>query len=200
MIMSITPLFHFGNQQDQFAFLRIIFASTQGTLTELGIGPIVTAGLILQLLQGSDILKLDLSNPRGQGHLRHGHQAAHLHRDRRGVRGLHPGRRARDPPDDPGDSDLLPALRSQHDHPPARRDDPEGVGHRERDQPLHPRRSGADPLVGHASRPTRSPPRQGAPTEIYGFIPAFINAPSLNGERSPPSSSGLTSSRAHSRS
>jgi preprotein translocase SecY subunit len=62
MIMSITPLFHFGNQQDQFAFLRIIFASTQGTLTELGIGPIVTAGLILQLLQGSDILRLDLSN------------------------------------------------------------------------------------------------------------------------------------------
>ncbi|HUI00361.1 MAG TPA: preprotein translocase subunit SecY [Nitrososphaerales archaeon] len=63
MIMSITPLFHFGNQQDQFAFLRIIFASTQGTLTELGIGPIVTAGLILQLLQGSDILRLDLGNP-----------------------------------------------------------------------------------------------------------------------------------------
>ena len=62
MIMSITPLFHFGNQQDQFSFLRIIFASTQGTLTELGIGPIVTAGLILQLLQGSDILKLDLGN------------------------------------------------------------------------------------------------------------------------------------------
>jgi preprotein translocase SecY subunit len=62
MIMSITPLYHFGNQQDQFAFLRIIFASTQGTLTELGIGPIVTAGLILQLLQGSDILRLDLGN------------------------------------------------------------------------------------------------------------------------------------------
>ena len=34
MIMSITPLYHFGNQQDQFAFLRIIFASTQGTLTD----------------------------------------------------------------------------------------------------------------------------------------------------------------------
>jgi preprotein translocase subunit SecY len=60
MIMGITPLFHFGNQQDQFAYLRIIFASSQGTLTELGIGPIVTAGLILQLLQGSDILRLDL--------------------------------------------------------------------------------------------------------------------------------------------
>ena len=62
MLMSITPLFHFGHEADQFAFLRIIFASTQGTLTELGIGPIVTAGLILQLLQGSDILRLDLSD------------------------------------------------------------------------------------------------------------------------------------------
>jgi preprotein translocase SecY subunit len=62
MLMGITPLFHFGHEADQFAFLRIIFASTQGTLTELGIGPIVTAGLILQLLQGSDILKLDLGD------------------------------------------------------------------------------------------------------------------------------------------
>src|SRR5438094_10402222 len=61
--MSITPLYQFGaGKQDPFQFLRIIFASTQGTLTELGIGPIVTAGLILQLLQGSDILRLDLSN------------------------------------------------------------------------------------------------------------------------------------------
>jgi protein transport protein SEC61 subunit alpha len=63
LVMSITPLYHFGAQQDQFAFLRIIFASTQGTLMELGIGPIVTAGLILQLLQGSDILRLDLGDP-----------------------------------------------------------------------------------------------------------------------------------------
>lgn len=62
MIMGITPLFHFGNEADQFAYLRLIFASSQGTLTELGIGPIVTAGLILQLLQGSDILKLDLGD------------------------------------------------------------------------------------------------------------------------------------------
>src|SRR5271155_1386092 len=62
MLMGITPLFHFGNEAAQFAYLRIIFASTQGTLTELGIGPIVTAGLILQLLKGSDIIKLDLSS------------------------------------------------------------------------------------------------------------------------------------------
>ncbi len=63
MTMAITPLYDYGNKTDQFAFLRIIFASSQGTLMELGIGPIVTAGLILQLLQGSDLLKLDLGNP-----------------------------------------------------------------------------------------------------------------------------------------
>ncbi|MDA4127926.1 MAG: preprotein translocase subunit SecY [Thaumarchaeota archaeon] len=62
LVMSITPLYTFGgnNTSDPFAFLRIIFASTQGTLMELGIGPIVTAGLILQLLVGSEIIKLDM--------------------------------------------------------------------------------------------------------------------------------------------
>jgi preprotein translocase SecY subunit len=63
LVMSITPLYRYGAQQDQFAFLRIIFASTQGTLMELGIGPIVTAGLILQLLKGSEIIKLDFTKP-----------------------------------------------------------------------------------------------------------------------------------------
>jgi preprotein translocase SecY subunit len=63
LVMGITPLYLYGNKGDQLAALRIIFASSQGTLTTLGIGPIVTAGLILQLLQGSDLLKLDLGNP-----------------------------------------------------------------------------------------------------------------------------------------
>jgi preprotein translocase SecY subunit len=66
LVMAVTPLYGFGgarNQNDQLAFLRVIFASTQGTLMELGIGPIVTAGLILQLLVGSDIIRLDMSNP-----------------------------------------------------------------------------------------------------------------------------------------
>ncbi|MBI3840911.1 MAG: preprotein translocase subunit SecY [Thaumarchaeota archaeon] len=65
LVMATTPLYGFGgpgNQQDQLAFLRVVFASTQGTLMELGIGPIVTSGLILQLLKGSDIIKLDLKN------------------------------------------------------------------------------------------------------------------------------------------
>ncbi len=65
LVMAVTPLYGFGgsnNQSDQLAFLRVVFASTQGTLMELGIGPIVTAGLILQLLVGSDIIKLNMSD------------------------------------------------------------------------------------------------------------------------------------------
>ena len=44
-----------------FGQLRFILASHAGSLMELGIGPIVTAGIILQLLVGSKILGLDLS-------------------------------------------------------------------------------------------------------------------------------------------
>lgn len=63
LVMSQTPLFHVGGSGDQFGALRVIFASNRGTLTELGIGPIVTGGLILQLLIGSGIIGADLSNP-----------------------------------------------------------------------------------------------------------------------------------------
>lgn len=51
------------NPLDPFAAFRVIFASQRGTLLELGIGPIVTAGLLMQLLKGSGILKLDFKNP-----------------------------------------------------------------------------------------------------------------------------------------
>jgi preprotein translocase SecY subunit len=63
LVMAVTPLYGFGgpaNQADELAFLRVVFASAQGTLMELGIGPIVTAGLILQLLVGSEIIKLNM--------------------------------------------------------------------------------------------------------------------------------------------
>ncbi|MEM3704086.1 MAG: preprotein translocase subunit SecY, partial [Candidatus Bathyarchaeia archaeon] len=49
--------------EERFAPLRIIFASNRGTLMELGIGPIVTAGLILQLLVGSTMIECDMSKP-----------------------------------------------------------------------------------------------------------------------------------------
>ncbi len=63
LVMSEIPLYNIAEQGMQFEYLRVIFASKQGTLTELGIGPIVTGGLILQLLIGSGIVGADLGNP-----------------------------------------------------------------------------------------------------------------------------------------
>jgi len=68
LVMGQTPLF--GATTPDFDFLqfaRVIFASQQGTLVELGIGPIVTAGLLMQLLRGSDILKFDFKKPEERG-------------------------------------------------------------------------------------------------------------------------------------
>jgi preprotein translocase SecY subunit len=56
-----------GSVQEQYGALRVIFASNRGTLMELGIGPIVTAGLILQLLVGSAIIQCDMSDPQDRG-------------------------------------------------------------------------------------------------------------------------------------
>ena len=55
LIMSNIPLYGIQIEQstDYFYWLRVILASQRGTLTELGIGPIVTSGLIMQLLLGS---------------------------------------------------------------------------------------------------------------------------------------------------
>ncbi|QLH08431.1 preprotein translocase subunit SecY [Candidatus Nitrosotenuis sp. DW1] len=67
-VMGQTPLFGATTPQFDFlAFARVIFASQQGTLIELGIGPIVTAGLLMQLLKGSEILKFDFKNPEERG-------------------------------------------------------------------------------------------------------------------------------------
>jgi preprotein translocase SecY subunit len=49
--------------EERLSALRVIFASARGTLMELGIGPIVTAGLILQLLVGSAMIDCNMSNP-----------------------------------------------------------------------------------------------------------------------------------------
>ncbi len=68
LVMTEIPLYGVSQSaQDQFGQLRVIFASNRGTLMELGIGPIVTAGLILQLLAGSSIIKCDMSNPEDRG-------------------------------------------------------------------------------------------------------------------------------------
>ena len=68
LVMSEIPLYGIsGTVQDQFSALRVIFASNRGTLMELGIGPIVTAGLILQLLAGSAIIQCDMSDSEDRG-------------------------------------------------------------------------------------------------------------------------------------
>lgn len=64
LIMTEVPLYGIRvGGEDPYLYLRVIFASHRGTLMELGIGPIVTAGLVLQLLAGSGIVSCDFSNP-----------------------------------------------------------------------------------------------------------------------------------------
>ncbi len=50
----------------QFEFLEIVFGSKFGSLISLGIGPIVTASIILQLLVGSKIIPWDTSTKEGK--------------------------------------------------------------------------------------------------------------------------------------
>lgn len=45
------------------ALMQVVFAATTGTIAQLGIGPIVTAGLIIQVLVGGKLIELDLTNP-----------------------------------------------------------------------------------------------------------------------------------------
>ena len=64
LIMANTPLYGIVQAgPEQILLVQIIFASNRGTLMELGIGPIVTAGLIMQILVGAKLIDLDLTNP-----------------------------------------------------------------------------------------------------------------------------------------
>jgi len=55
------PLFGImaSENADPFYWLRVIMASNRGTLMELGISPIVTSGMIMQLLAGAKIIDVD---------------------------------------------------------------------------------------------------------------------------------------------
>jgi preprotein translocase subunit SecY len=55
-----------SQQQDLFGQFRSILAGAQGSILQLGIGPIVTASIVLQLLGGADLLGLDTDDPRDQ--------------------------------------------------------------------------------------------------------------------------------------
>ena len=55
-----------GSGSDLFGQFRSLLAGGQGTVLQLGIGPIVTASIVLQLLGGANLLGLDTSDPRDQ--------------------------------------------------------------------------------------------------------------------------------------
>ncbi|KAL0328409.1 UNVERIFIED_CONTAM: protein transport protein Sec61 subunit alpha [Sesamum calycinum] len=59
--LSQLPLYgiHSTTGADPFYWMRVILASNRGTVMELGITPIVTSGLVMQLLAGSKIIEVD---------------------------------------------------------------------------------------------------------------------------------------------
>ncbi|WP_406658106.1 preprotein translocase subunit SecY [Methanolobus sp. ZRKC2] len=65
--LANVPLFGLSPDSiDLFESYRAFFAGASGSLMLLGIGPIVTASIVLQLLVGADVIKLDMSNPEDQ--------------------------------------------------------------------------------------------------------------------------------------
>jgi len=46
---------------DPFYWIRVILASNRGTLMELGISPIVTSGMIMQFLEGTKMINVNMS-------------------------------------------------------------------------------------------------------------------------------------------
>jgi len=66
-VLGLVPLFGLDPQyQFRFEQLALILGAKFGSLISLGIGPIVTASIVLQLLNGSGILKFDLTSPEGK--------------------------------------------------------------------------------------------------------------------------------------
>ncbi|MDI6718106.1 MAG: preprotein translocase subunit SecY [Methanomicrobiales archaeon] len=66
-ILANIPVFGLSpTSQDIFLFYRALLAGESGSIVHLGIGPIVTASIVLQLLKGADLLQIDTSEARGQ--------------------------------------------------------------------------------------------------------------------------------------
>ena len=66
-VLGVIPLYGLSeNALSQFEFLSIILAAKFGSIISLGIGPIVTASIVLQLLNGSGLLKLDTTTHEGR--------------------------------------------------------------------------------------------------------------------------------------
>ena len=66
-VLGLIPLFGLGaNALQQFEYLSLILGAKFGALISLGIGPLVTSSIVLQLLNGSGLLKFDLTTHEGK--------------------------------------------------------------------------------------------------------------------------------------
>ena len=66
-ILSAVHIYGLGeNALSQFEFLSVVLGASFGSIVSLGIGPIVTASIVLQLLAGSGILSIDTKTPEGK--------------------------------------------------------------------------------------------------------------------------------------
>lgn len=66
-ILGAVPLFGLGdNALAQFEYLSVVLGASFGSIISLGIGPIVTASIVLQLLNGAGILGFDLTTHEGK--------------------------------------------------------------------------------------------------------------------------------------
>jgi preprotein translocase subunit SecY len=66
-LLGIIPLFGLSeNALQQFEYLSIILGAKFGSLISLGIGPIVTSSIVLQLLNGSGLIKFDTTSHEGR--------------------------------------------------------------------------------------------------------------------------------------
>ncbi len=66
-ILGMIPLFGLGeNALKQFEYLSLILGAEFGSIISLGIGPIVTASIVLQLLNGSGLVNFDLTSTDGK--------------------------------------------------------------------------------------------------------------------------------------
>jgi len=66
-VLTNIPLFGLSvNALSRFEYLAIILGTDFGSIISLGIGPIVTASIVLQLLNGSGILNIDTTTQEGK--------------------------------------------------------------------------------------------------------------------------------------
>ncbi len=66
-VLGLIPLFGLGqNALQQFEFLSVILGAEFGSIISLGIGPLVTSSIVLQLLNGAGIINFDLKTDDGK--------------------------------------------------------------------------------------------------------------------------------------